>query len=122
MNTYQRKREFLFKWFEAFHISKGWSRYEFTSDILFSDEYLLQLLSSAIPGDFTPLDDEMTIPNASALSKAQLESKINANIEIKLFTALKLFFKERDLDLTEVLKQIRIKKQSNKLLEFKAWE
>lgn len=60
----------------------------------------------------------MTIPNVSALSKAQIEAKINATIEIKLFTALKLFFKERDLDLTEVLKQIRIKKQANKLLDF----
>jgi hypothetical protein len=75
-----------------------------------------------IPNDFEPLDETELIPNSSALSQTQLQKKQETNIEMKLFTALKLFFKERELDLTEVLKQLRIKKQANKLFDYQSWE
>lgn len=79
--------------------------------MLFTDKYLLKILSVAIPNDFEPIDEGELLPkNTSALSQTQIEKKQEANAEMKLFTALKLFFKERELDLTEVLKKIRLKK------------
>lgn len=42
-------------------------KYEYGTDLLFSDKYLLKILSIAIPNDFEPIYEEELIPNASAL-------------------------------------------------------
>jgi hypothetical protein len=95
----------MFRWFELFHVAHQWPRYEFCTDLLFSDKYLLRVLATGIPNDFELINDEDLLPpNASALSNQQIENKIAQTIEIKLFTSLKVMFKARELDLTEVLK------------------
>ncbi|CDW81842.1 UNKNOWN [Stylonychia lemnae] len=116
------KHEFLYKWFETYHVAIGWMKYDFCKDLLFSDSYLLKILSISIPNEFEPFDEEEEIPNLQALSYQQQHKKIETAIEMKLFTALKVFFKTRELDLTEVLKQIRIKKQANKAYDYQSWE
>jgi hypothetical protein len=80
--------------------------------MLFNDKYLSYLLNLVIPGEFESLDDHhMDNPALSELNLNYLKTNQDeGHIELKLFTSLKLFFKERQLDLAEVLKQIRIKK------------
>jgi hypothetical protein len=45
LKVYHSKQEYLYKWFQLFHIAHGWNKSDFSSELLFSDEYLLQLLS-----------------------------------------------------------------------------
>jgi hypothetical protein len=52
-------------WFEFFHLANGWPKCEFSTELLFSDRYLLQILSIGIPSDFDPIDeDDLIIPQA----------------------------------------------------------
>ena len=52
MREFHNKREYLLKWFELFHVSNKCENYEFTSDTLFDDMYLLQVLAFGIPNEF----------------------------------------------------------------------
>jgi hypothetical protein len=62
------KHEFLYKWFETYHVAMGWMKYDFCKDLLFSDLYLLKILAMANPNEFEPFDEEEEIPNSAALS------------------------------------------------------
>ena len=70
MKSHNNKNEFLYKWFELYHVSLEWPAYEFATDLLFSDNYLLKILSIGIPNDFETIEDDdlSGIPNAQALS------------------------------------------------------
>jgi hypothetical protein len=75
-----------------------------------------------IPSEFDQIEaaDLVCDPNSNL---AQMKAKRDeTQIELKLFTSLKLFYKEKELDLTEVLKQIRLKKHGNQHHDFTSWE
>jgi hypothetical protein len=102
--NYHSKNDFLIKWFELFHRANFSSDTVFNRDLLFNDKYLSQLLSLGIPSEFHHIDSsDLTTPQLSAAAALKVK-KDETQIELKLFTSLKLFFKEKELDLTEVLK------------------
>ena len=93
--SYHSKNDFLIKWFELFHRAHFGEDTIFNRDLLFNDKYLSQLLSQGIPSDFDQIDSsDLTTssnPNANALKLKKDETQI----ELRLFTSLKLFFKEK---------------------------
>jgi hypothetical protein len=107
-------------WFELFHVSIGWLKCEFCTDLLFNDKYLLKVLAVALPHEFEYTEElEPESTTTTSLSKQQLQLlKEEQNYELKLFSGLKGFFKTRDLDLTEVLKSIRAKKLASRLFDY----
>lgn len=75
-----------------------------------------------VPSEFDHID-AADLAYDSNSNLGQMKAKRDeTQIELKLFTSLKLFFKEKELDLTEVLKQIRLKKHGNQQLDFTSWE
>lgn len=44
-------------WFELFHVSNGWPKFEFSTDLFFNDKYLLTLLAVALPKEFEYVDE-----------------------------------------------------------------
>lgn len=104
IKNYHSKNDFLIKWFELFHKSHMSEDQIFNRDLLFNDRYLSQVLFLGIPTEFErieePEDNTVSGHNLAAIKHKKDETQI----ELKLFTSLKLFFKEKELDLTEVLK------------------
>ena len=102
--NYHSKNDFLIKWFELFHRAHFPEGPLFNRDLLFNDRYLSQALSLGIPSEFDMIDAaDLNTPPNSNVAALKLK-KDDAQVELKLFTSLKLFFKEKELDLTEVLK------------------
>ena len=102
--NYHSKNDFLIKWFELFHRAHFGDELLFNRDLLFNDKYLSQVLSLGIPSEFHHIEASDLNTGLSSNVAALKLKKDETQTELKLFTSLKLFFKEKELDLTDVLK------------------
>jgi hypothetical protein len=59
LKNYHSRNDFLFLWYELFHLAHFNAEFPFKRDLLFNDRYLSQLLSLGIPSNFDPLDDAL---------------------------------------------------------------
>ena len=97
--------------------------FQFRRDLLFNDNYLSHILSLGIPSNFDPSDESLFFEEQDDSNLNQIKARKNDSInELKLFSSLKEFYKERNLNITDVLKSIRVKKQASKRLDFTSWE
>ena len=67
------KQEFLFIWFEQLHIANRWPKYEFSSETLFDEKYLMTLLAVTIPQEFSILLENKDYKNEGTVRVSKVQ-------------------------------------------------
>ena len=110
MKQHMGQQDFVWRFFEHFHLSH-WELQgcHFTQTEVFKDKYLSLALSLGLPNDFEFTDDYSSAPRRSIGMSSEKE-KPGLHLELRLFSNLKSFFSEREIDCSDVLQSIKYQK------------
>jgi hypothetical protein len=104
VQSYHSINDFIYKLFEQMHVSNGWPLSVYSKDVLFNDSYLGEILASGIPSEFELLTEDNSLKTAATFNSELIKNKEEKTSELKLFTAIKQFFRDRNVDITDSLK------------------
>jgi len=104
----------MLDFFEKFHEAHEllYERTTFTRQELFNEMYLIEALAAALPNNFLSAKDQDYSANLSSRSGRSSNATItltqqNTHLELAMYSNLKLYFKEHQIDISDTLHEIK---------------
>ena len=101
----------MWNFFECFHEAEPQlsATTHYTQSEVFTDNYICQVLAQGLPNDFEAPEQVMSSARSNRSATPSKEQQ-DLHLELRLFSDLKQFFADREIDCSEVLANVKMQK------------